>query len=165
MTPLEAKRVHQAFFITVLLKGGGALLEIASALFVALISPHALSRIVFSITDPELAHHPHDMIAGWLRHTAEAYSVDARTFAVLYLLSHGVVKLALVIALLREKMWAYPVSIAVFAAFIAYQTYRYTFTHSIMLMVLTVFDVIVIVMIWIEWRRRVAMAAVQQPAS
>jgi uncharacterized membrane protein len=48
-----------------------------------------------------------------------------------YLLSHGLVKVLLVAGLLREKLWAYPASLIVLSAFIAYQTYRYSSTHSI----------------------------------
>lgn len=155
----SADRVHEAFLVTVILKGAGAVLEIASAGFVALVSPHAVARLVFAITGPELAHHPADVVARYLRHAAETYSIDARTFAALYLLSHGVIKLALVVPLLRGRMWAYPASIAAFGAFIAYQLYRYSFTHSLMLLVLTVFDVVVIVLVWLEWRRRLAAPA------
>ena len=49
---------------------------------------------------------------------------------------------------------AYPVSLVAFAGFIVYQIHRFTFTHSPFLIVLTVFDLIVIVLVWHEWRRR-----------
>jgi uncharacterized membrane protein len=46
------------------------------------------------------------------------------------------------------------VSLVVFAAFIVYQLYRFTFTHSAFLIVLTVFDLIVMALVWHEWRYR-----------
>jgi uncharacterized membrane protein len=36
--------------------------------------------------------------------------------------------------------------------FIAYQVYRYTYTHSVGLVLLTVFDLFVMVLIWHEYR-------------
>ena len=54
--------------------------------------------------------------------------------------------------LLREKLWAYPASFAVFGAFIAYQLYRYTFTHGFGLIALTLFDLVVMLLIWHEYR-------------
>jgi uncharacterized membrane protein len=47
----------------------------------------------------------------------------------------------------------------VFGGFIAYQLYRYTHTHSLALIALTVFDAIVIWLVWLEWRDRRAAAA------
>jgi uncharacterized membrane protein len=40
----------------------------------------------------------------------------------------------------------------VFGAFIAYQLYRFTFTHSIGLIALSLFDFAVIWLIWLEYR-------------
>jgi uncharacterized membrane protein len=62
------------------------------------------------------------------------------------------VKVLLVIGLLKEKRWAYPASLAILAAFVAYQVYRYSYTHSIGLIVLTAFDLVVIWLVWHEWR-------------
>ncbi|HUN96063.1 MAG TPA: DUF2127 domain-containing protein, partial [Bradyrhizobium sp.] len=77
-------------------------------------------------------------------------------FASWYLLSHGGVKLCLVLALLWNKLWAYPLMIVMLAAFIGYQMYRYTLTHSLVMIGLTVFDLIVIVLTVIEYRQQIA---------
>jgi len=70
----------------------------------------------------------------------------------IYLLSHGVVKMFAVIALLKNKIWGYPLSIVVFVGFIVYQLHRFTLTKGISLIALTVFDLIVIGLIWLEYR-------------
>jgi uncharacterized membrane protein len=57
-----------------------------------------------------------------------------------------------VIALLKNKLWAYPWSLVVLGSFILYQIYRFTFTHSLALIVLTVFDLAVIWLIWREYQ-------------
>ena len=56
------------------------------------------------------------------------------------------------IGLLREKLWAYPASFVVFGAFIAYQLYRYSFTHEISLILLSIFDLFVIALAVHEYR-------------
>lgn len=61
-------------------------------------------------------------------------------------------KLLLVAGLLREKLWAYPASLAVLGLFIVYQLYRYSYTHGVGLIVLSLFDVMVIVLVWHEYR-------------
>ena len=66
------------------------------------------------------------------------------------LLSHGTIKLRLIIGLVREKLSYYPVAIAVFALFIVYQLYRFSFTHSIWLILITIVAIAVIELTWHE---------------
>ena len=75
-----------------------------------------------------------------------------RRIAAAYLLAHGVVKIGRVASLLRDRHWAYPAAITVFAAFIVYQLYRFTLTHGLGLIALSLFDLVVIGLIWLEYR-------------
>ncbi len=59
------------------------------------------------------------------------------------------IKIVLVAALLRDKIWAYPWMIAFLIVFIVYQIYRMTFAFSVGLLGLTVFDVLVV---WLTYR-------------
>ena len=61
-------------------------------------------------------------------------------------------KLALVVALLRRWVPAYPVAIAVLGAFVVYEVYRATRTGSILLPVLAALDIAIIVVIVREYR-------------
>jgi uncharacterized membrane protein len=74
----------------------------------------------------------------------------------MYLLSHGAVKVILVIALWMNALWAYPLTIFVFGGFGAYQMYRYSHTHSIAMLLLTIFDAALICLTWMEWREQKA---------
>jgi uncharacterized membrane protein len=67
-------------------------------------------------------------------------------------MSHGIVKLLLVVELLRNKLWSYPASLIVLGLFIVYQLYRYSYTHGAGLIVLTIFDILVMTLIWHEYR-------------
>jgi uncharacterized membrane protein len=82
-----------------------------------------------------------------------------RLFASLYLLSHGVTKIALVAALWMNKLWAYPLTMLIFGGFSVYQMYRYSHTHSVAMLVLTIFDVLLIYLTWVEWREQEALRA------
>lgn len=135
-----------------ILKGINALLEIISSFAILLISQDFVIRSVAFLTQEELGEDPRDRLANYVLTVAQHFSVGTREFAFAYLLSHGVVKIILVISLLKKKLWAYPVSMAVFSLFILYQLYRYTFTHSISLIALTIFDLVVIWLIWKEYR-------------
>ncbi len=145
-------RIHQIFRISVILKGIDALIEIAGGVLFFLISKQAVLHWVNVLTRQELVSDPRDMIANAVLHAAQQLSGSAQDFYAFYLVSHGLIKLVMVAGLLREKLLAYPFSLAAMAGFIAYQLYRYSYTHAIGLIVLTVFDLIVMALIWHEWR-------------
>jgi uncharacterized membrane protein len=149
---VQEKRIHQVFVVSVLLKGLHALIEIAGGLALYLVSTDTIVRTINRWSYDELIDDRHDWIANHLLDFARSFSVAEHNFYAFYLLSHGLVKSILVIGLLREKLWAYPASFAVFGAFIAYQLYRYSYTHDVALILLTVFDLFVIALAWHEYR-------------
>ncbi len=138
----------------VILKGLDGVLEIAGGIALWLVSPGLIVRWVGLLTQDEIARNRHDVIAHHLRLAAGRFSVSGKHFLAFYLLAHGIVKILVVVALLKNRLWAYPVSIAVFGAFIVYQLYRFTLGGSAGLIVLSAFDVIVIWLIWMEYRAR-----------
>lgn len=143
---------HRAFQISVVLKGAHALLEVVGGVALWFVSSATIGALVNALTQEELVEDPRDVVANALLRAAQDWSVQSQHFYAFYLLSHGVVKLALVAGLLRNKLWAYPASIAVLLGFIAYQLYRYSYTHGLGLLGLTVLDVVVIGLVWHEWR-------------
>ena len=155
MTPSHGPRskLHLAFEVGVFLKGLNGLIELVAGTLLLVFPPSALRHFVVSLTHNELSKDPHDFIANHLRHAAAALSSNAELFAAIYLLSHGVIKVVLVWALLRDKRWAFPWAIGIFAAFGIYQTYRYFLEPSGWLLALTVLDLIVIVLTFAEWQR------------
>jgi uncharacterized membrane protein len=140
------------FKVSVALKGIHALIECTGGLALVLVSTAAIQKLVAWATQDEIAEDPGDFIAGHMLAWAQTFSVSTKNFFAFYLLSHGVVKLVLVWGLLRDRMWAYPASLIVLGLFIAYQVYRFALTESLGLVVLTIFDLIVIVLIWHEYR-------------
>ncbi len=149
---MNERRIHQFFEISVLLKGAHALIECSGGLVLAFVSTSAIANLVNALTQEELTEDPNDFVASHLLSLAQNFTVGSQHFYAFYLLSHGVIKVFLVIGLLKNKLWAYPASLFVFGLFIVYQLYRYSYTHGIGLIVLTVFDVIVMGLIWHEYR-------------
>jgi uncharacterized membrane protein len=150
--PFDERRIHQIFEIGVWLKGAHALIECAGGVLLYVVSTDTIASWVNAFTQDELIEDPNDFIAGHLAQMASHFSVASEHFYAFYLLSHGLTKLILVVGLLRGKLWSYPASLAALGAFMVYQVYRYSYTHSFGLLVLTVFDAIVMVLIWHEWK-------------
>ena len=146
------KNIHLVFEVSLWLKAVFALSEIVAGIAAYFVSQRLLLSLVLWVTHDEFAEDPRDLVANFLLHTVQNLSVGVQTFAAIYMLAHGVVKLWLIVGLLRRKLWYYPTAIVVFFLFIAYQLYRYTFTHSLWLLIITLLDVIVIRLTWHEYR-------------
>lgn len=149
---MQERNIHRIFVVSVALKGAHALLEIAGGLALYLISTATIIRIIDRWSYNQLIRHHDDWFGNHLLKFSEHFSVAEHDFYAFYLLSHGLIKGVLVFFLLREKLWAYPASIAVFGLFILYQLYRYSFTHDIGLIALSIFDLFVIYLAVHEYR-------------
>ena len=134
-----------------MLKGLLALGEIVGGIVAFFVTRDFLLKTVSVLTQEELAEDPRDLIANYLQHSAQSLSIGTQLFVAFYLLSHGSIKLWLIIGLLRQKLWYYPTAIVVFGLFIVYQLYRFSFTHSVWLLLITVVDIIVIALTWHEY--------------
>ena len=147
---LDEKRIHLIFQVSLFLKGAFAIFEIAGGILAYVVPQQFVLNVVAVLTQGELAEDPRDVVANYLLHTAQHLSVGARHFAAAYLFSHGAVKLWLILGLLREKLWYYPTAMVIFGLFIVYQLYRFSFTHSVFLLLITVLDLVVIALTWHE---------------
>lgn len=148
-----SRTFHRAFEVGVGLKGLDGALEIIGGLLLLTISPRHVSTLVLQLTQHELSEDPHDLVASYLVTLGKGLTAGGQLFGAAYLLTHGIIKLALVAALLKRRLWAYPAAIGVFGLFAAYQLYRYTITHSLYLILLTILDAIVIWLTWLEYAK------------
>ncbi len=145
--------LHRLFRWGVILKGVDGLVEIASGLVLLFATRSVLHEIVVRLTKAELIEDPHDFFANHLLHAFHGFSLSTQHFSGLYLLAHGLIKIALVIGLLRERLWAFPTAGAFLALFMCYQIFRFSQTHSFLLGMLTLFDFAILLLIWREYHR------------
>ncbi len=150
----ERKIEHTFFLLSVWAKGVAGLLETIGGLLLLFIPHTGLNALVVFLTAPELAEDPTDRVATLLQRMAHEFSADTKLFASAYLIVHGIIKIFLVAALLGRRLWSYPVSLWFLAGFIAYQAYRFLFTHSLWMIALTIVDLIVAFLIWREYQAR-----------
>ena len=145
--------VHISFEIGLLLKGIDGLLEIFGGILLIFLNPGRLNRIILLLTQHELSEDPKDLVANALLSLSQSFSISTQQFGIFYLMSHGIIKCILILLLWQKKLWAYPLSIIALVLFIAYQIYRYSISHSAFLILLTVFDIIMIILTYIEYRK------------
>jgi len=135
------------------IKGIDGILEIVGGLVLLLVSQPKLGQLVTFLTQHELAEDPRDWIAGHLRDVVNQLSPNTKLFASMYLLTHGVTKLFLMVALLRGWPWSYRPAIAFLLAFIGYQAYQLTLHFSLALLLISVLDAVIVLLVWREYRQ------------
>lgn len=150
---LFSRIVHFSFEVGIFIKGFDGVMEILGGLLLSFLTPQQINQAVALLTQHELSRDPNDWIANHLVSLAADFSMGARNFAVFYLLLHGVLKVFVVWALLRTKLWAFPLAMGLFAAFDVYQAYRFTLSHSALIAALILLDAAIIGLTWAEYRR------------
>ena len=167
-SPIKQILLHDSFRVGITLKGLDGILEVLASLALYLTSPAKMTEVVRRLVEHMVARMPNGLLAAHLIEASQKLNNDSREFAVLYLLAHGLVKVILVICLWMNKLWAYPLTIAIFGLFMLYQMGRFAHTHSIAMVLLTVFDGVIIYLTWVEFqqqkKRRFAQDRAQEAA-
>ena len=149
---LDGKKPPLVIELSLWFKAIFALSEIAAGVFTYFVPQRLFLPFVCLFNQDELVVGPHHLLVNFPLLTVPHLFVDTQKFAAIYLLGHGVIKLWLIIGLLCERLWYFPISMIVFGLFIGYQVYRFTFTHSVWLLLVTALDIVVIALTWHEYR-------------
>ncbi len=88
-----------------------------------------------------------------LLHFGDELATGGTMAALVFFLPHGVVKVGLVVALLRQKLWAYPWALAALTAFLIYQVYLVIVHQTFLMGFLVVLDTVIIWLVWREWEK------------
>ena len=142
---------EKLFRVAVVLKGLDGVVQLVGGLLVIFVPPsvitalaHVTTRDVFGGAGGPLQQH--------FEQAAEHFANGGtRTFVIVYLLLHGVIKIGLVVALLCKVRPAYPVAVVALGAFVVFEVLRATRTHSIALPFFAALDVLIIVMVIKEY--------------
>lgn len=151
-TSREERSIYQFFRISVLLKGLISVIEIFAGIAIYFVTPAMVLAIASFLTNGEVVNEPVDFIARHIIDLANQYTASTAKFLSFYFLSRGLVKTGLIWALLKDKVWAYPASLVVLMLFVFYQLWQIWATHSLLVVGITIFDLIVIYFIWREWQ-------------
>ncbi|MDP2740609.1 MAG: DUF2127 domain-containing protein [Pseudorhodobacter sp.] len=138
------RRLHAVFEVSLLAKALFAAGELVSGIALWLVKADWVNRWADALTRAELIEDPNDRLAAWALSVAHNLSVETQHFWALYLIWHASVKLVVVVALIAGIGWAYPASVVVLAGFIVYQLDRFLTSHSLWMLALSLFDMVVV---------------------
>ena len=136
------QRLHQLFILSVVLKGLHAAIELAGGIALYLFSTNVILAWLGEA----------GRSSDWIARFAHGFSPPEHEFYAFYLVSHGIINGTIVAGLLLGKRWSYHATFVVLTLFIAYQLYRYSYTHDIGLIAITIIDLIVMTLAWNEYR-------------
>jgi uncharacterized membrane protein len=153
-SPIKQILLHDSFRVGITLKGLDGVLEILASIALYSITPAKMTELVKRLVEHMLSRMPNGYLAAHLISASQKLNNDSRQFAIFYLLAHGSVKVVLVVCLWLNRLWAYPLTIAIFGLFMLYQMGRFAHTHSITMVLLTIFDGVVIYLTWVEFQQQ-----------
>jgi uncharacterized membrane protein len=106
-------------------------------------------EILDKIMAHELTQDPNDVLLNAVRSFFSLHGYVITYFLAGYFIFWGLTDVVLSINILRNKLWAFPVTIVLIIGFVFYEIFRFTHTHSLVLLVVMFFDVFVA---WLVWR-------------
>ena len=148
--------LHIFFRIMIFFKGIDGIFETLGGIVLASVSSQTITNFVYGLFGSELLE-PDDFLTHYIVKLLTHLSVSTQTFAIIFLLGHGLVKFGLATAIWFNKLWAYPLAGVILSIFVIYQVTRFSSTHSILLLLLTFVDIIIIAMLRPEYKRLCAL--------
>jgi uncharacterized membrane protein len=163
MATRQTTWTDRLFWVAIAVKGLDGGLQLIGGLVLLVIRPSVVTGLAHMVLTRDLLGNPNGLFALHFEAATEHFAQGGtRWFAITYLLLHGVVKVALVIALVRKVMPAYPIAAVVLGAFVIYEVFRAVRTHSIALPIFAAIDVLIIIFVvreYLELRRERATAS------
>ncbi len=150
---LKNKVVHSLFEMTILIKGVNGFLEIIIGILFLFFKTEDIYKAMISVTGYRIVSHSGHFTTNYLLKQANNFSLSTKYFIALYFIFYGIVNIFLVISLLKGKLWAYPTAIIFFILFIFYQIYRFFLRRSGLLLFFTIFDIFLVFLTWLEYKR------------
>jgi uncharacterized membrane protein len=145
--------LDKTYEIGIIIKGIDGAFELLGGVLVLTLTPGVILRITNFFAQELLENNPHNFIGNHIETAGHHLASGQTTFAAAFLLTHGLVKVALVVCLLLNKLWAYPWAIGVLGAFLVYQAYLLITRPTFGMAFLTVLDAVIIYLVYREWKK------------
>jgi len=133
------------------IKGVDAVFEVVGG--VLLMMPTRLARWITVVAEHEVYRH-HEALAGKLDNLASSVAMHPSVGEAAYLMVHGLAKIILITAIFKDKRWGYLGLIFVLSFFAVVELGRGITAHEVFSALFGVFDILVVILIYKEYRER-----------
>lgn len=144
----------EVFTGSIILKGINGIIESIGGLILLFTNSQVISRYLKLIFNHELENDPSDKVVNFLINYFQNISQHTQVFAATYILLHGIMNLFLFSMVWKKKIHAYPIVVVIMSLLVIYQIIRFSHTHSVILFVITLVDMLIIYLIADEYTRK-----------
>jgi uncharacterized membrane protein len=134
-------------------KGIFGIIELIIGIGLLLVGPKALNKYMLWLVEFEPFDKPSRIMDSTTQFIADHVLGSLHTLIALYMIVHGLVFIAVVIALVHKKLWAFPTAGIILTLFIVYQIYRLALAFSLILLIFTLIDIAIMFFLRYEYRR------------
>lgn len=113
----------------------------------------SINEVVQHVFLHELVEDPQDLAMSMVVGFFDTHMYVVTYFLASYFIFWGVVDMFLSVNLLRDRIWAFPISLVLIVLFICYEIVRFFHTHSIVLLGIIFIDVILVYLIYEEYAK------------
>lgn len=145
--------IHKLFRFGIATKLINGTLELLGSIIFLTAGKQAYLNFLFHISRNELIEDPNDLVINYVVNFFQSLNLNTQQFASMYIFIHGFLNIFLGIQLYRNKLWAFPATILILILILSYQIYRITYSHSIVLTLITIWDSILIYIIFTEYKK------------
>lgn len=135
--------LHRVFKISIIIKGIDGVLDVITGLFLLFSASNFILKIIPFLVRKELVEDPQDIIANYFLAVSQNILPSTKLFIIIYLIIHGLIKIGLALALSVKSFQVYKIAQIVLITFICYQIYRFSHTHSSILLITTLMDIVI----------------------
>ncbi|HUD11025.1 MAG TPA: DUF2127 domain-containing protein [Candidatus Saccharimonadia bacterium] len=136
--------LDKAFYLSLVVKAVVGVFELGGGILLLFVRKSQLNHFGHALLAHRIDHDRDDIVYRYMSHFVTHISGGTIRFAAVYLIADAVLKLCLIYQVFHKRYWAYIALIVVLSVLAVYQTYRITLTHSALLSLLTLFDVLII---------------------
>ncbi len=141
------------FKIGLWLKAIDGAFELIGGVLLLIIRPHQINYTIRFFTVHDFSRDPDDAVTSHLIKLAHQFDERTIILVATYLIVDALIKLVLIYEVLHHRYWAYLMLIVVLSALIVYQVYRISYSHSVLLTLLTIFDALIVYLTLKEYQR------------
>lgn len=112
-----------------------------------------LIDVITVLMGHERVEDPNDILFVFVSQLLAGHPLYISYFIAFHFIFWGVVDIVLSYNLIKYRLWAFPVSLSLIGIFILYEMVRFSYTHSIILLGVMCVDLVVVWLVWREYKR------------
>jgi len=151
MANQNEKTIYELFCISIWLKIIGSAGEMIAGSLIALIPSTYVLHVALFLTQGDTGGEADDFFARELMTLAHTFAISNDLLIGVYIFVRGFIQFLLSLALLRNKLWAYPLLVLILVILVGTQLWAISLSQSIATAALTLVDIITIYLVWHEY--------------